>query len=97
MKRAKRAWAGRWTLTYRILAVNVFGIILVILSVLSLDVFRDRLVRERERHTRIEAAMAAAAVAALPETDAEQWLARAGSLTSNSLPPVRAQWRQARR
>jgi two-component system sensor histidine kinase ChvG len=82
VRKAQAAWAGRWNLTWRILAVNVFGIILMILSVLYLDVFRDRLVRERERHTRIEAAMAAAAVAALPPQEAEKWLAGAGKLTS---------------
>jgi two-component system sensor histidine kinase ChvG len=82
VKKPKPAWVGRWTLTYRILAVNVFGIILMILSVLFLDVFRDRLVRERERHTRIEAAMAATALASLPLQQAQDWLARAGSLTA---------------
>ena len=34
------AWSGRWTLTYRILAVNVLTLAVFALSVLYLDAYR---------------------------------------------------------
>ena len=40
-------WSGRWTLTHRILALNVLTLVLVVLSTLYLDVFRHRLRKER--------------------------------------------------
>src|SRR4051812_13854450 len=43
------SWSRRWTLGWRILAVNVLTILLVALSTLYLDVFRNRLTKERER------------------------------------------------
>ena len=54
------SWSGRWTLGQRILAVNVLTILLVALSTLYLDVFRNRLSKERVRQTRIEATATAA-------------------------------------
>jgi len=45
---------GRRTLAYRILALNLITVLLVALSTLYLDVFRNRLSKERARQTRIE-------------------------------------------
>jgi len=56
------AWSGGWTLGYRILAVNVLTLILLAASVLYLDVFRNRLSKERTRQTRIEATTTALAL-----------------------------------
>jgi two-component system sensor histidine kinase ChvG len=42
-------WSGRWTLAHRILAVNVLTLVLVALSDLYLDAFRNRLSKERVR------------------------------------------------
>jgi two-component system sensor histidine kinase ChvG len=62
------SWSRRWSLGYRILAVNVLTLLLLAMSVLYLDVFRNRLSKERVRQTRIEAtATAQAMVAAGPE------------------------------
>ena len=41
------SWSGRWTLAHRILALNVLTVVLVALSTLYLDVFRNRLSKER--------------------------------------------------
>ena len=41
------AWSGRWTLTYRILAVNVLTLAIFALSVLYLDAYREQLRAER--------------------------------------------------
>src|SRR3954449_10675708 len=48
------SWSGRWTLGHRILAVNVLTIALFMLTIVYLDAYRDRIVRERERQTRLE-------------------------------------------
>ena len=37
------SWSRKWTLSWRILAVNVLTILLVALSTLYLDVFSNRL------------------------------------------------------
>jgi two-component system sensor histidine kinase ChvG len=60
------SWSGRWTLTHRILAVNILTLVLLALSLFYLDAFRNRLSKERVRQTRSEAAVAAEALAAVP-------------------------------
>src|SRR4029453_10471655 len=49
------SWSGRWTLGYRILAVNILTLVLLALGVLYLDAYRNRLSKERTRQARIEA------------------------------------------
>ena len=65
------SWSRRWTLSWRILAVNVLTILLVALSTLYLDVFRNRLSKERVRQTRIEATATAEAIKAAGPEDSE--------------------------
>ncbi len=62
------SWSRRWSLGHRILAVNVLTLILLALSVLYLDVFRNRLSKERTRQTRMEATMTAQAMAHVPQS-----------------------------
>src|SRR3954471_294483 len=62
-------WSGRWSLAHRILAVNVLTVVLLALSVLYLDQYRNRLSKERSRQTRIEATTTAQALALLPHSD----------------------------
>jgi two-component system sensor histidine kinase ChvG len=47
------SWSGRWSLAHRILALNLITVLLVALSTLYLDVFRNRLSKERARLVRI--------------------------------------------
>jgi len=54
------SWSGRWTLTYRILAVNILTLMLLALSIIYLDAFRNRLSKERVRQTKSEAVVTAA-------------------------------------
>jgi two-component system sensor histidine kinase ChvG len=75
------SWSGRWTLAHRILAVNVLSIALLVLTVLYLDAYRDRIVHDRQRQTGREVALAASALQALAPADREQWLGRAGRAT----------------
>ncbi|MBA3666108.1 MAG: HAMP domain-containing histidine kinase [Sphingomonas sp.] len=56
------AWSGRWTLTHRILAVNVLTLVLIALSIIYLDSYRNRLEKERVRKVASEATMAAIAL-----------------------------------
>jgi two-component system sensor histidine kinase ChvG len=57
-------WSGRFSLKYRILALNLLTVLLVALSTIYLDTFRNRLSEERVRQTRIEAAATASALGA---------------------------------
>src|SRR5690242_13287435 len=59
-------WSGRWTLAHRILALNLLTLLLVVLSTVYLDVFRNRLGKERVRQSRIEAVTAAQALGYVP-------------------------------
>ena len=52
------SWSGRWTLTHRILALNILTLLLVVLSTIYLDAFRHRLSKERTQQTRLETATA---------------------------------------
>ncbi len=60
------AWSGRWTLAHRILAVNILTLILLALSILYLDAFRNQLSKERIRQTKREAATAARMLEQVP-------------------------------
>src|SRR3954451_6310253 len=76
------SWSGRWTLAHRILALNLLTFALVAMSTLYLDVFRNRLSKERTQQIRIETATAAAALAHMPRADWPALLA-AVSKTNN--------------
>ena len=71
-------WSGRWTLAHRILALNLLTVLLVALSTLYLDVFRNRLSKERSRQVRIEARTTAEALA---HVRPEGWPALLASLS----------------
>src|SRR5438270_1747491 len=77
------SWSGRWTLGYRILALNIITVLLVALSTLYLDVFRNRLSKERTQQTRIETATAAAALMHVPQPEWPALLATMSKTTSD--------------
>src|SRR3954452_21340777 len=79
------SWSGRWTLSYRILALNLITVLLVALSTLYLDVFRNRLSKERVRQTRIEATATAQAIHAAGPEDREPILATISKSTGTRL------------
>src|SRR4028119_1823245 len=72
------SWSGRWTLRHRILAVNVLTLVLLALSVLYLEVFQNRLSKERTRQTRVEAITTAQALTHVQPSD---WPALLGSVS----------------
>jgi two-component system sensor histidine kinase ChvG len=78
-------WSGRWTLGHRILALNLITILLVALSTLYLDVWRNRLSKERARQTRIEALATGVAIDAAGPEDREPILAKVSQSTGTRL------------
>lgn len=60
------SWSGRWTLAHRILAVNILTLVLIMLSILYLDAFRNQLSKERIRQTKHEAIITAKALEGMP-------------------------------
>src|SRR5437660_981384 len=57
-------WSGGFSLKQRILALNLLTVLLVALSTIYLDAFRNRLSEERVRQTKIEAAATVSALSA---------------------------------
>jgi len=78
-------WSGRWTLKHRILALNILTILLIALSTLYLDVFRNRLTKERTRQTRIEATATAQAIDAAGVEDRQAILATVSKSTGSRM------------
>jgi len=68
-------WSGRFSLKHRILALNLLTVLLVALSTIYLDAFRNRLSEERVRQTRVEAAATASALNAAGNERREAMLA----------------------
>ncbi|MCY7397365.1 MAG: HAMP domain-containing protein [Sphingomonas bacterium] len=68
-------WSGRWTLSYRILAVNIVTIVLIALAIVYLDAYRNRLETERLRQVAQEASSAATAITAVLAAKREPLLA----------------------
>ena len=79
------AWSGRWTLSYRILAVNVLTIVLIALAVVYLDAYRNRLEKERLRQVAEEASLAATSIMAVAPPRREALLAALSKSTDSRL------------
>jgi two-component system sensor histidine kinase ChvG len=78
-------WSGRWTLSYRILAVNILTIVLIALAVIYLDAYRNRLEKERLRQVSEAAALAAVAITAVPRGQREPLLAALSRSTESRM------------
>jgi two-component system sensor histidine kinase ChvG len=78
-------WSGRFSLKYRILALNLLTVLLVALSTIYLDAFRNRLSEERVRQTRIEAAATAGALGAAGPERRDAILAAVSRSTASRL------------
>ena len=74
-------WSGRWTLTHRILAVNIITLVLLALSILYLDAFRNQLSKERIGQAELEARVAASALRAVPPIERPRALADIAAAT----------------
>jgi len=78
-------WSGRWTLTHRILAVNLLTLALIALSLLYLDAFRNQLGAERMRLVQREALVTADALGAVPREQREAVIAKIARTTKSRL------------
>jgi two-component system sensor histidine kinase ChvG len=84
-RRASRPWNARWTLTWRILAVNIFAVLILALGVIYLDAFRNKLSKERVDRFEREAMMSAIAARALPPEQRADALAAMGAATGTRI------------
>jgi two-component system sensor histidine kinase ChvG len=64
---SRARWSRNWTLTHRILAVNLLTIVLLAFGVLYLDAFRNQLSEERLNLIRRETMMTANTLATVPQ------------------------------
>jgi len=78
-------WSGRWTLSHRILAVNLLTLVLVLLAIIYLDSYRNRLEKERVHKVEAEAGMASTAVANVAPAARENLLAELGEQNGTRL------------
>jgi two-component system sensor histidine kinase ChvG len=67
-----RRWRGRWSLAPRILAVNVFTLVALAITVIYLDNYRSQLIEERAEQFDSQALVMAAALAATPQAERER-------------------------
>ena len=79
------SWSGRWTLAHRILALNLLTLLLVVLSTLYLDVFQNRLSKERLHQIKIEGTTTAQALAHVPPDDSRALLASVSKVSGSRL------------
>jgi two-component system sensor histidine kinase ChvG len=78
-------WSARWSLTSRILAVNIFAIALLAGSFFWLDNYRVRLLDERERQTATQAALIGNALSRASGSDRERLVLALGNRTGNRI------------
>ena len=77
-KELRLRWSRRLSLRQRILAVNIFAIVILAGSLFYLDSFRGRLTEDRVEQSRSEAVMIAHMLAAIPERSWQPVLIRLG-------------------
>jgi two-component system sensor histidine kinase ChvG len=80
-----RGWAAGGSLTTRILAVNIFALVMLAGGFFYLDSYRSQLVDARVEQTRTELRLMAAAVAAAPESERGALLSSLGTATETRL------------
>jgi two-component system sensor histidine kinase ChvG len=84
-RRDARPWTARWTLTWRILAVNILTILILALGVIYLDAFRNKLSKERIHRTEREAQITAIIAGSLPPEKRPQALAAISKSTGSRI------------
>lgn len=78
-------WSARWSLTSRILAVNIFAIALLAGSFFWLDNYRVRLLDERTRQTETQAELIANVIDQVELTDRARVVAAIGTRTGHRI------------
>ena len=80
-----RPWTARWTLTWRILAVNILTVLILALGVIYLDAFRHKLSKERIHRTEREAEITATIAGMLPPDQRPKALATISEATGSRI------------
>ena len=80
-----RPWTARWTLTWRILAVNILTVLILALGIIYLDAFRNKLSKERVHRTEREALISAIVAQSLPSADRLKTLAAISDSTRSRI------------
>jgi two-component system, OmpR family, sensor histidine kinase ChvG len=80
-RHAPRPWTARWTLTGRILAVNILTVLILALGIIYLDAFRTKMSNERLERIEREAQISAVIVRSLPPGEVAPALAAIGRST----------------
>src|SRR4051812_34906103 len=80
-----RPWTARWTLTWRILAVNIFTVLILALGVIYLEAFRHKLSKERIHRTEREAEITATIAGMLPAEQRPKALAAISESTGSRI------------
>jgi two-component system sensor histidine kinase ChvG len=80
-----RPWTARWTLTWRILAVNILTVLILALGVIYLDAFRNKLSKERLHRTEREAQISAIIARSLPAAERPGALAAIAKSTGSRI------------
>ena len=80
-----RPLTARWTLTWRILAVNIFAVLILALGVIYLDAFRNKLSEERVDRFEREAVIAAIAARSIQPRQRAEALAAMGQGTRSRI------------
>lgn len=75
------AWSGRWSLTSRILAVNIFALAMLAGGFFYLDSYRAQIIDRSMEQAATEAEIVAEATAAAPPRDRPALLGRLGATT----------------
>ncbi len=78
-------WSARWSLTNRILAVNIFAIALLAGSFFWLDNYRVRLLDERTRQTETQAELIADVIEQTDPSDLDPVIAEIGTRTGHRI------------
>ncbi len=84
-RRVPRPWNAGWTLTWRILAVNIFAVLILAFGVIYLDAFRNKLSEERVRRTEREAEISVIVARSLPPAQRAGALAAIGDTTRSRI------------
>jgi two-component system sensor histidine kinase ChvG len=84
-RRDARPWTARWTLTWRILAVNILTVLILALGVIYLDAFRNKLSKERVHRTEREAQITAIIANSLPPEKRAEALAAIAKSTGSRI------------
>jgi two-component system sensor histidine kinase ChvG len=80
-----RPWTARWTLTWRILAVNILTVLILALGVIYLDTFRNKLSKERIHRTEREAQISAIVTRSIAPSARAATLAEIGKSTGSRI------------